>query len=232
MPKSKEDEASSNKDEQTFDWDDRHYRVRGLGKNTTFERLNINLWVRHGELFHVDTLDLYSARQRKGFIRHATSELEVAEDILKRDMGLLLQELERIQQEQLCVETEPASPPPITEEQREEALQWLNQSNLLNALSRDFEALGLVGETNNAIVAYLAATSRKMLDPLSVIIQSSSAAGKSRLMHTTLDLMPQKRFSRTPRLHLRRCTISVRTLSSIESSPSPKTLVQRMRAML
>ena len=46
------------------------------------------------------------------------------------------------------------------------------------------------GEESNKLVAYLGATSRKLSAPLAVLVQSSSAAGKSALMNAVLDFMP------------------------------------------
>ena len=43
-------------------------------------------------------------------------------------------------------------------------------------------ACGVVGESTNLTAAYRAAVSRKLDSPLAVLIQSSSAAGKSSLM--------------------------------------------------
>jgi hypothetical protein len=43
---------------------DRRYRVRGWKKPLNPESLKINLLVHRGERFHVDTLDLYSAKAR------------------------------------------------------------------------------------------------------------------------------------------------------------------------
>jgi len=47
---------------------DRHWRIRGLARNTSYEALRINLLVSReasgAAVFHVDTLDLYAARQR------------------------------------------------------------------------------------------------------------------------------------------------------------------------
>ena len=42
--------------------------------------------------------------------------------------------------------------------------------------------LGVVGEGSNVLTAYLASVSRKLDTPLAIMIQSSSAAGKSSLM--------------------------------------------------
>ena len=52
---------------------DRRWRVRGLAKVTSFDLLRVNVLVaRHdgrGDRFHVDTLDLYSARARTVFAK-------------------------------------------------------------------------------------------------------------------------------------------------------------------
>ena len=177
-------------DEYTFTLDDRVYRVRGLERNTTFERMSINLLVRRQDCFHVDTLDMYSARQRTSFVRQASIELNIPETVLKRDVGTLLLKLEAIQQERLYEEHHQEDTPVVTPEAREEALQWLKQPQLLQYLAEDFEVAGLIGETNNAILGYLAATSRKLDNPLAIVIQSSSAAGKSNLMDAILNLIP------------------------------------------
>ena len=46
------------------------------------------------------------------------------------------------------------------------------------------------GETTNKLVGYLAAVSRKLDQPLAIIIQSSSAAGKSSLMEAIFSFVP------------------------------------------
>ena len=54
----------------------------------------------------------------------------------------------------------------------------------------DFETCGLVGEETNKLTGYLAAVSRKLEKPLAVMVQSSSAAGKSALMEAVLAFVP------------------------------------------
>jgi hypothetical protein len=56
--------------------------VRGLEKNLSLQTLKINLLVSQGELVHVDTLDLYAARARGGFITQAANELRLKEDLI------------------------------------------------------------------------------------------------------------------------------------------------------
>ena len=50
----------------------------------------------------------------------------------------------------------------------------------------------MVGEETNKLAAYLAATSRLLEQPLAVVVQSSSAAGKSSLLEAVLDLLPEE----------------------------------------
>ena len=43
------------------------------------------------------------------------------------------------------------------------------------------EAIGVVGEATSALVGYLAIVSRLLAKPLAILVQSTSAAGKSTL---------------------------------------------------
>ncbi|MCI0574447.1 MAG: hypothetical protein L0Y66_27250, partial [Myxococcaceae bacterium] len=83
-------------DEVVLQLGDRRYRVRGLTKNTGVDQLKVNLLVsREGGHpnagFHVDTLDLYAARQRAAFIRQAAQEMGLAEEVVRHDLALLRQ---------------------------------------------------------------------------------------------------------------------------------------------
>ena len=66
----------------------------------------------------------------------------------------------------------------LSPEEREEALQWLRQPNLVERLRQAFHQAGIIGEETGTLVAYLACVSRKLERPLAVIIQSASAAGQ------------------------------------------------------
>ncbi|MGH7856917.1 MAG: toprim domain-containing protein, partial [Candidatus Binatia bacterium] len=82
-------------DEVVMPLGDRRWRVRGIAKNTSFDALRVNVLVaRDGHGFHVDTLDLYSARHRRAFLAEAAAELGLEERVVKRDLGQLLLRLE------------------------------------------------------------------------------------------------------------------------------------------
>lgn len=170
---------------------DRRWRVRGFSKEPTPGQLKINLLVSRGESFHVDTLDLYSARFRTAFVKQAAAELAFSEEVLKRDLGTVLLKLEALQAE--AAARVPASPVlTLSDEEKAAALALLRDPALTNRIVSDLSACGIVGEDVNKLVSYLACVSRKQEKPLAVVIQSTSAAGKSALMDAVLALMPNE----------------------------------------
>jgi DNA primase catalytic core len=172
---------------------ERRYRVRGLQRNTSFDVLKVNLHVARGESFYVDTLDMYSARQRAAFTKQAAIDLCVNEDTVKKDIGKVLVALEGLQDETIRRAMEPKEKAVvISEADKAAALDFLKDPNLLTRILKDFERVGVVGEETNKLTGYLAATSRKLKDPLAIMIQSSSAAGKSSLMEAVLAFMPEE----------------------------------------
>jgi len=173
---------------------DRRYRVRGLAKNLSPDVLKVNLLASIGEAFYVDTLDLYAARQRASYLTHAAIELQVKEDILKSDLGRVLLALEAQQQAAIAQALQPAEPPAatMTDAERQAALAWLQSPDLISRILADFASCGLVGEETNKLVGYLATVSRLLDRPLGLVIQSSSAAGKTSLMDAVLSFVPEE----------------------------------------
>ena len=179
--------------EHHFTFGERRYRVRGLEKNLSLQTLKINLLVSQGDLVHVDTLDLYAARARGGFITQAANELRVKEDLIKADLGRVLLQCEALQEQALraALEVKPAAVV-VGEAERAAALEWLKGPDLLARIAADFGRCGIVGERSNALVGYLAAVSRKLDRPLALLIQSTSAAGKSSLLDAVLRFVPEE----------------------------------------
>jgi DNA primase catalytic core len=186
--------SSSNSEEVTMHFGPRRWRVRGLGKNLSPGQLRVNVLV-SGEdgLFFVDTLELYSARQRAAYTKQASIDLGIDEAVVRGDLGHLLSELERRQDAQIQEALAPKGPAfAIGESEREEALELLRDPRLLERVAGDIGRCGVVGEETNKLVGYLAATSRKLEAPLAVVIQSTSAAGKTSVMDGVLALMPSE----------------------------------------
>jgi DNA primase len=178
--------------------DGRRWRVRGLAKASSFETLRVNVLVARehparGELFHVDSLDLYSARARGVFARQAGEELGLAQELIARDLGRVLLACEEYSDAAVRSAQAAAAPQvELSETERERALELLSDPALVERVLADFERVGVVGEQSNCLVGYLAAVSRKLDRPLAVMIQSTSAAGKSALQEAVLSLIPEE----------------------------------------
>lgn len=173
---------------------ERRYRVRGLAKNTSYDVLKVNVLVSHRDAIHVDTFDLYSAKHRQAFARVAATECGIEDNVLQRDMGQLLLQLEGLQDKAIQAALQPKEPTGYTmaAAERERALQLLHDPTLAERIITDFTKTGLVGEPTNALMGYLATVSRKLKSPLAIIVQSTSAAGKSALMDAVLKLVPEE----------------------------------------
>jgi hypothetical protein len=66
----------------------------------------------------------------------------------------------------------------------------------MDRIADDFARVGMVGETTNCLVGWLATVSRKLDKPLAVIVQSTSAAGKSALQDAVMDFVPAEKLVR------------------------------------
>ncbi len=172
---------------------DREWRARGVENNTSFDLLKVNLRLLHNERFHLDTLDLYQARQRQAFVKQAAEETGLEPELVQRDLAKVLLELEGVRDRRLLGVMKPTDPvPAMTSEDREEALAWLKAPDLVGRLREAFHLAGIIGEENNTLIAYLAGVSRKLERPLAIIIQSASAAGKTTLMDAVLSFFPEE----------------------------------------
>ncbi len=153
----------------------------------------------------------------------------MTEETIKRDLGQVLRRAEDLQQEAIRRTLEPKQKAVhLAEEEAREALDLLKDPKLLERILADFDACGLVGEETNKVTAHLAATSRKLDRPLAVIVQSSSAAGKSALMDAVLAfLLEEERPAMSRRQAARRrpqgSTLgSRRNPASWAGSPAPR----------
>lgn len=175
---------------------ERRWRVRGLERNTSFDVLRVQVMVsvpaaERGAGFHIDAFDLYSARARAAFVRDAADEVGVEEKILRRDLGRVLMAAEALVEEAIRRAQEPTDTTvTLDADERAAALELLSDPRLMERIAGDFARVGMVGEATNCVVGWLAAVSRKLDKPLAVIVQSTSAAGKSALQDAVLDFVP------------------------------------------
>jgi DNA primase catalytic core len=177
---------------------ERRYRILGLAKNMAPGVLRVNVMVTgtntRGETrLHVDTLDLYAARLRSIFAKQAAKELGHKEESIERDLATLVLKLEDLQHEWMEKTLKPQEEKiEMTAQDKSAALEFLRDPQLLEHILADFERCGVVGEETNKLVSYLAVVSRLLEAPLAVLVQSSSAAGKSAIMEAVLAMLPEE----------------------------------------
>jgi DNA primase len=170
----------------------RRYEVRGLEKSP--HKLKTTIRVERagsapGDKMHIDTLDFYAAKSRRTLAQDLCCLFEETPAAIDSDINRLVK---------LCEEFKPKDIPEggtmvelqMTAKERQEAEGFGKSPDLKEKILQDFDACGLVGEVSNKFLCYLAAVSRKMDDPVSVLILSSSGAGKTKLQDTTLLLCP------------------------------------------
>jgi DNA primase catalytic core len=168
----------------------RHYEARGITRRETKLKSTIKGIVSQSgkQRFHVDTVDFYSARSRAWLAKGLCDLFGQEEKTIAEDLQRLMQYAESYQpaEQKQNGKTEP------TAKERQHALALLNNPAMFDEVLADFETIGYTGEAMNKLLCYIAAISRKMDEPLSVMIQSRSAAGKSFLQDTVLSLIPEE----------------------------------------
>jgi len=174
---------------------ERCYEARGISKAEGRLKCTIK-GLRKDRRFHIDTLDLYSARSRMTLIKGLAVLFGADEQVIASDVYRLLELAENYRKPENNHNERPA----MTESDRADALAFLKNPDMLDTILADFETIGSTGEEMNKLLCYIAAVSRKMEEPLSVMIQSRSAAGKSFLQDAVLSLIPETDYIKYTRL--------------------------------
>jgi PAS domain-containing protein len=171
--------------------EDRSYEVFAAEGKPGKVRATVKAVTRDRLRFHIDTVDLYQARSRKTFAADAARLYGADADAIGLDLNRLIEAAEK---HLAAGDAGPAARPgaTVSPEAEKEARAFGRRPDLLDAVARDVERCGYVGERSNVLAAYLTMTSRKMLDPLALLILSGSGAGKSALQNTVLSLCPEE----------------------------------------
>jgi len=145
---------------------------------------------------HLDTLDLYHARSRIAFAKTAACLLGEDPTLMEEHVAAVV----GLAEEFLKERDKPAPSVIVSDSERTEAMEFLRDPKLLDRVLADLASLGFVGEETNKLVGYVAAVSRKLDDPLSILVISRSAAGKSALADALATIIPPEEVQRFTRL--------------------------------
>jgi hypothetical protein len=170
---------------------ERRWRARGAGHASSSGSLRVALSVSDGRSgrFHRDTSDRYVARARASYLAGAAAELRTGTEALRKELAEVIFAVERAQAD--GAKEAPAAVE-MTEAERAAAMELLGSPDVLSRVGADLASLGVVGEQTNLVVAYLATVSRKAERPFGVVVQSSSAAGKSTLADAVAAFVPEE----------------------------------------
>jgi DNA primase catalytic core len=165
----------------------RRYEVRGLEKGP--RKLKATLRVEHSGRLHVDTLDFYSARARRALAVDLCRVFEESPETIEGDIEKLMRHCEGLPDGTM----EPTPLPMETligPKDKAMAESFGKDGKLFENILADFESCGVIGEESNKLLGYIAMTSRKRDVPLSVLILSSSGAGKTALQDAICSFCP------------------------------------------
>ena len=172
-------------------WPQRRYEVVAMERvGSSRLRATVKALGAEPGRFHVETLDLYSARARRLFAAEVARAFRLPPEITEADLGKVL-----LGAEQHAGSEGSARKPAgviVSEPEKVEAQKLGRAADLVGEIQSDLQKLGIIGEETNRLLLYLGLTSRKMDDPLAVQILSSSGAGKSYLQDAVLSLCPEE----------------------------------------
>jgi hypothetical protein len=163
----------------------RTYTIYGLSKGPGHLRVTLRA-EQHGRL-HVDTLNLYRASLRRRLCADLTRLFDEPPEVIEADIAKLVRACEEHEPQRGQAAEAPAA---MSAEERAAAEDFGRSPELLERICADYGRCGLVGEEHNRLLCYLAAVSRRLENPLSILILSSSGAGKSALQSVTLGFCP------------------------------------------
>lgn len=171
---------------------DRVYRIYNLARATA-GNMQVSVALSHEGQFFMDKLELCSAKERERLIERMCAHTSLEREIIESDVSQLLYTLIKYKEREQREDSKPKEQVyAMSPEERSDAEALLKSPDLIERIAEDFESCGIAGEKTNLICAYLAATSRLLAQPLHVLFHSSSAAGKSTLMHAVLTFMPDE----------------------------------------
>jgi DNA primase catalytic core len=176
---------------------DRQYEIKGIQRGDTQLKVTLKASkdITANLPFELSTIDLYSSRSRVWFSKICADLFGASEELVREDLGKLMNLVEGFKPKQ-----KENTKPEASAEEQAQALALLKNPDIFSEILADMEVLGVTGEETNKLVGYLAAVSRKLDEPLSVLIQSRSAAGKSTLQDAVLALVPEEDFVKYTRV--------------------------------
>jgi hypothetical protein len=161
----------------------RTYKLLGIEKSN--KKLKVTIRLELGDKLFIDTVNLYQSSNKNRAVQEICQTFHLPVGDIKGDLKQLIEAIENYS----YIQSQPAVTA-MTEKDKQEAISLGKSKDFFKLILQDYEKLGSIGEENNKLLCYLTGVSRLFEKPLSIMVISSSGAGKSELVTKTLDLLP------------------------------------------
>ncbi len=144
---------------------------------------------------HRAKADLYEHKPVETLVKSASEQLNIPPEEIKKDLSKLTHLLEQYRNKTLAGQSsshQRKQAKQIPQATINQCLDILKSANPIQRINELIGKSGVVGEENNRIFLFGIASSYKMPDTLHALIQGSSGSGKTMLLKTIYDLMPDE----------------------------------------
>jgi ABC-type dipeptide/oligopeptide/nickel transport system ATPase component len=142
---------------------------------------------------HTNKLDLFEAEQVQSYCTELSEKHRLNANLIETDL-FSLRDLLAEHRDKLTERIEAEQNPnqhtnPLTPLKEQNAIAFLSEKNLLKRIDKVIEKAGVIGEEKVRILLFISATTYNTM-PLHVLVQGSSGSGKSHLINTIKDCIP------------------------------------------
>jgi len=175
----------NDKGQYIFQFDDYEYSVTPITLNSSTLKCVVTV---SGEGAQAsEKLDLYALYGRKSFSKYLSETFLEDGSSFEQDLQGIVGKMEGVRDQQ---DRETVDVQKITESQESEIVNFLNTNDVIKTFYDDMDHCGIVGEELNKTTVLLTSISRLLDSPISLIISSSSASGKSTMLEVLTNITP------------------------------------------
>jgi DNA primase len=168
--------------------------VLGGIKLTGLDRMKVTLKIEHKAKQCLPVrhhLDLYNHPHTEQLVNKTAESFDIPMQVATHTIATLTSELESYRARRMeSLQPRAEERTQLSPAERQAAIQYLKQANLLERTNEDIGRSGIVGEEINRLIAWLVYSSRKLSVPLHLLFLGSSGTGKTWLQERVSELIP------------------------------------------
>jgi DNA primase len=193
-PSSENKLITANPELLVYDSGDLLITVLGGIKLTGLDRMKVTLKVEHKAKPALPVrhhLDLYNHPHTEQLVSKIADGFDLSTQAATQTIATLTSELENYRARRMeSLQPRAEERIELSPAERQAAIQYLKQANLLERTGEDIGRSGIVGEETNRLIAWLVYSSRKLSVPLHLLFLGASGSGKTWLQERVSELIP------------------------------------------